>query len=107
MIDQLELDMAEAGSKEDISPFLALLWRQRDWLTAAEIDLQTGWSDRKCRALAAASEGRIISGNRGYKHTAHATPEEFQEFYGRMTEQGKAMLARAEQARRVHHACVG
>jgi hypothetical protein len=32
---------------------------------------------------------------------------QFQEFYGRMTQQGKEMIRRALKARKVHHSYVG
>lgn len=93
--------------EKDLQQLLGLLSASAAWLTAEQITLQLAWNDRKIRKLAAASAGLIISGNNGYKHTRHATPEEFHEFYGRMTEQAKEMLARAEKARRVHHQFVG
>jgi hypothetical protein len=108
-LTQLELPVSGAAGplSDEVERFIEIIQRHADWMTAREVEIATGWGERKCRALASASEGKIISGNRGYKHTSRATPEEFQEFYGRMTEQGKAMLARAEHARRVHHAFVG
>ncbi|ODU25010.1 MAG: hypothetical protein ABS95_01135 [Verrucomicrobia bacterium SCN 57-15] len=106
--DQLELPVFKPGAdQKDIDRFVEILRVNMGWMTARQIKLRTGWCDRKCRALAAASDGQIISGNNGYKHTLHASADEFHEFYGRMTHQGKEMLARAERARRIHHKKVG
>jgi hypothetical protein len=109
MTEQLELTLHKAPSTtpEEVERFVDLLLQNGGWMTAEVVGLLTTWSDRKCRALAAKSEGRIISGNNGYKHTANANPEEFHEFYGRMIDQGKAMIRRALTARKVHHAYVG
>src|SRR4051812_24350193 len=109
MSDQLELTLhkAPSTSPEEVERFVSLLFDNGGWMTAEIVGLLTTWSDRKCRALAARSGGRIISGNNGYKHTAKASPEEFQEFYGRMTQQGKEMIRRALKARKVHHSYVG
>lgn len=54
---------------------------RNDWVRAALICGALGMncnerSKRKIRQLAAESGGRIISGNRGYKLTKYATPEE-------------------------------
>ena len=110
MPDSLQLELCDfrpPAEPEDIDRLIRLLSASGVWLTAAQITEQLGWSDRKIRALAASSHGLIISGNSGYKHTRHASPEEFSEFYGRMVSQGKEMIRRAIQAKRTHHAHVG
>jgi hypothetical protein len=109
MNEQLELDSYRPPETDpdDVSRLVALLSASGTWLTAREITEQLGWSDRKTRDLASHSSGQIISGNSGYKHTRHATPEELGEFYGRMVSQGKQMIQRAIRAKRVHHALVG
>jgi len=73
------------------------------WAPAASFARLKGWSDRKCRAIAQASKGRIISGNQGYKLTTQCTPEEFNEANGRLRSQARKMLRRAIQQARVFH----
>jgi hypothetical protein len=110
MTDQLELPLqrkAPRATPEEVEHFVSILFENGGWMTAEIIGLLTTWSDRKCRTLAAASGGRIISGNHGYKHTAHISPKEFSEFYGRMVGQGKEMIHRAIKTKRVHHSYVG
>lgn len=106
MTEQLELTLRKPPAcgqcvthPEEVERFVELLWDNGGLLTT--------WGDRKCRALAARSEGRIISGNNGYKHSKRATPEEVQEFYGRMVNQGREMIRRAIKVKRVHHSYVG
>ena len=62
------------------------------------------WSDRLCRAVAEASEGRVLSTNSGYLLTERATPEQFKQANGRIDAQGRKMLRRAIRERRVWHA---
>jgi hypothetical protein len=66
-----------------------------------------GWSDRVCRAIVNASEGRIIATESGYILTANATPEQFDEANGRIYSQGRAMLRRALKERAVRHKIIG
>lgn len=66
-----------------------------------------GWDERTCRAIAAASEGHILGTNGGYVLTEQATPEEFDAANGRIYSQGRKMLRRAIQERRVRHQLVG
>jgi hypothetical protein len=102
---QLELtDWKAPADAAEVDQLVRLLAAAGTWLTAEEITQQLSWTDRKIRKLASHSDGLIISGNSGYKHTRHATPDEFQEFFGRMTSQGKEMLRRAFKAKKVHHA---
>ncbi|HEX7861827.1 MAG TPA: hypothetical protein VF773_15945 [Verrucomicrobiae bacterium] len=108
MIEQLELtDWKQPADQGEIDQLVRVLSASGTWLTAAQITEQIGWCDRKIRKLASESDGLIISGNSGYKHTKHATPEELREFYGRMVNQGREMIRRAVKAKRVHHAHIG
>lgn len=106
---QLDLPLRARATEPSLSllHLLEYLDTHPTWHTARALHAQLGLCDRTLRALAAASQGKIISGNHGYKHTRHATPEEFREFYGRMTTQAREMHARAEAARKLHHAIVG
>jgi hypothetical protein len=106
MPEQLELDSYRPApvEQDEVTRLVQLLAASGTWMTAREITEQLGWSDRKTRDLASHSAGQIISGNSGYKHTRHATPEELNEFYGRLVSQAKSMIQRAIKAKRVHHA---
>jgi hypothetical protein len=65
------------------------------WMTAADIALSTHGrvGDRDLRALASASEW-IISGQKGYKHLEHASPEEIAHARNWLISQGKKMIRR-------------
>lgn len=74
------------------------------WMTAKDIGLTT-WGkigDRDIRALASASEW-IISGQKGYKHLKHATPEEIHHAAAWLESQAKKMSERACSIRRNGH----
>ena len=81
-----------------------------DWLTGA------GWvraamlcdllkvDDRTLRAIASASKGRILSGQRGYRlFDRTVTLAEVSESAGRLHSQGMDMLRRAQDQWRVYH----
>ena len=69
-------------------------------------NFRLGWSDRPCRAIANASEGRIIATQKGYVFSSRATNEEFQEANGRIYSQGRAMLRRALKERSARHKAI-
>jgi hypothetical protein len=85
MIEQLELveRRAPAVTDNEVEALVELL-RGRGWMTAADICslaesvIGVRWPDRKVRALASGSGGRVISypGSPGYKLTLECTPEE-------------------------------
>lgn len=68
--------------------------------------LPTDNGDRLIRKLAQLSE-RIISGQKGYKHLTHATPEEINHFVHWMESQAREMTRRAETIRRNAHRQIG
>jgi hypothetical protein len=92
---------------------LAILHDTRLWTTCTDIVAavlaRTGehWSERDVRRLATRACPRVISGQRGYKHTELATPAEIQRFVDWMESQAREMTYRAEHVRRYAHALVG
>ena len=83
----------------DVADFMDYL-RGRGWTTARSIHIGIGWSDRQLREWAELSEGKIISGQRGYKLTAEATPKEIYQAASWLKAQGKKMLRRSIAIRR-------
>lgn len=87
----------------EIDLFIAALGGHR-WRTAAQLTTAIGLSDRKLRALAADSQGRIISGQRGYCLISEATPEEIAHAADWLIAQGRLMIKRGIQIRKhAHH----
>jgi hypothetical protein len=78
-----------------ILPRLELYLRGRGWVTRRVIaaDLQT--DDRTIREAASQSEGRIISGQKGYCRLVEATIPEVQHAADWLRSQAKQMLERA------------
>ena len=74
------------------------------WRTAARIQDMTGMSDREIRRLDQLSDGRIITGNRGYRLISSATMEDVNECVGRLRHQANKMLGRVIQIERRYHA---
>ena len=80
------------------------------WLSAAEISrrilVQLGqrWNDRYVRRLAAASDGQIASGQRGYKLTRALTKAEYDHARNWMLSQVKQMQLRVLQIDQVFNA---
>jgi hypothetical protein len=85
-----------------------LLCEAKDWKTAAEIaEAASGRvSDRDIRALASASAW-IISGQKGYKHLEHSTPEESAHAKNWLISQGKLMIKRGLRIGRNAHRRIG
>jgi len=78
------------------------------WMTAADI-MQTvvgRLGDRDVRALASQSAW-IISGQKGYKHVEHATPEEIHHCAAWLESQAKLMGERAGRIRSSAHKIFG
>jgi hypothetical protein len=98
-----------APPDKDVSFLVGLLETRSRWLTAAEVSRivhdHTGadWPDRLIRQLAQASDGQIISGQRGYKHIDHATLEEATHAAAWLESQARQMADRACAIRRRLH----
>lgn len=85
-----------------------LLFEGRCWMTARDIQFTTKGSviDRDIRQVASDS-CKIISGQKGYKHIAHATPEEVNHAANWLESQAKKMSDRACGLRREAHKIFG
>ena len=99
---QTELQLDRPQSKPDPTQLIIFL-RGRGWITARQIYHLLGLSDRKVRGIAAASEGQIISGQRGYKLTIESTLGEAQHAQAWLHSQSKQMDQRALEISRVYH----
>jgi L-asparaginase II len=81
---------------------LSDLLRGSGWQTAKQL-ARHGFNDRTLRAIASASHGQIISGQRGYALITEATVDEANHAAHWLEHQAKAMLARAYDIRRAMH----
>lgn len=104
---QLALDferMAEQGPK--VLPFhideMMKALRGKEWQTSSQLGATNERDKRNLRAIAEASEGQIISGQKGYKLTLEATPEDLNAA-GWLKSQGDKMRRRWLQIQRVWH----
>lgn len=99
-----------AAKPEDISVkwFENLLRGAGCWMTARDVILSTHGKahERVLRELASASN-EIISGQKGYKHTDHATAEEIDHAANWLVSQGKKMIKRGLGIRRAAHRRIG
>jgi hypothetical protein len=77
--------------------------RARDWQTAKQLGAMNERDQRVLRAIANASEGQIISGQKGYKLTIEATLPEIDRAYAWLRHQGREMIRRALEIQRVRH----
>lgn len=107
MTAQLELKSFQAAPTDaNVLELERILDEARGWLTASVICSKTGWHDRQVRELAEASPD-VISGQLGYKHIRHASPEELAHFFHWMSSQAKKMWKRVQRVRRRAHQLVG
>ena len=85
-----------------------LLLEGKCWMTARDIMLTSTGSvlDRDIRQIASEST-KIISGQKGYKHIAHASMEEIDHASNWLISQGKKMIKRGIATRRYAHQILG
>lgn len=97
MTDQLDLFSRKTRklTDDDANALVAHLSRVSDWRTARELTLTTGHSDRALRQLASASNGKIITGQRGYKAASRSTADEIRHAAAWLKSQASEMLRRA------------
>lgn len=100
--DQLNLldeqtSLRPAPSRTEIDDFVKILsgigWVKCSYLRR---NYYQDMSDRKIRAMAAGSEGRVISGQHGYRLTTEATDEECQHAVKWLQSQATEMSRRAK-----------
>lgn len=101
-----ELGIRIAGPEvtpEEVDSMCEFL-RGKGWLKAADIQAATGIGDRKVRAIAEHSEGRILSGQSGYRLLDRTTPiEEVDAAATWLESQAMRMIARASSIRQRYH----
>ncbi len=76
--------------------------RGRGWQTSKQLGALTEANKRILRAIAEASEGEILSGQKGYMLTREATPDDLKQA-GWLKSQGQKMLERWTAIQRVWH----
>jgi hypothetical protein len=110
---QREFDLAKPTPRDPgVDRLVSYLLAAPGWHHANSIltvwgESQDGTNRRWIRALAAAGEPEVISGQRGYQHVKHASAEEVNHFVRWIESQARRMTARAEAVRRRAHALVG
>lgn len=105
---QFDLPLADPPPDASVETVVAVLDQEMDWLTAAQLLVKLGeapseTNKRKLRELANASAGKIISGQKGYRHIRHASPEEITHAANWLEHQAKQMAERALEIRRTYH----
>lgn len=96
----LQFNAPRRDASEDSSELSAYL-RGVGWMTAEQIGVALGWSDRRVRRAASLSD-EIISwpGSPGYKHLQDCTREEYDRFRAATRHQAREMIARVLRADR-------
>jgi hypothetical protein len=104
MTAQLDLEFrAEAPevTPSEVAELIARL-RGHGWQTARDLGANKESDKRRLRAIAEASEGQIISGQKGYKLTLEATPADIESFAW-LRRQAKKNMGRWIRTIRVWH----
>lgn len=103
-----QLDLALQAPIPEVTPSevaeLISRLRGRDWQTARDLGAAKESDKRRLRAIAEASEGQIISGQKGYKLTLESTPEEVAGGTRWLRNQGQKMIQRSVDIQRIYHA---
>jgi hypothetical protein len=115
-MQQPELNLTEPQSLSDadrvhLDTLVAFLATSKDWTTANDLlsNLCMGETEsrkRWLRNLAANSDGQIISGQLGYRHILHSTPEEIHHAAAWLEHQADTMGQRARAIRRRAHSLI-
>lgn len=98
-MEQLGLQFSAPKTRRaDVDELLELLGdvkRCPDWMTALQIGVALGWSDRKVRQVASDCD-RVISypGSPGYKIVTRCTAEEYRHYRNAMRAQARVMIGR-------------
>jgi hypothetical protein len=106
--NQSELPLFHVEAKTANVEWFVSLLAGRDWITAAEILAEAGreateTEKRKLRALADASEGRIIGHQKGYKLTTAMTQEEYNWWRNEILKASNAMRERVIETDKVFY----
>lgn len=99
---ELPLDFAAAQVVDpaEVADMIRLL-RGQGWVRAKSFPI--GWTERRIRAVASASAGKVISGQLGYRLTHEATIDEVRKASSWLRHQAKEMTRRAVEIERVYH----
>lgn len=106
MSDNLELDFSHRPpqiSSDQVDGLCAYL-SGKGWVKAAQIEAETKISERRVRRLAERSDGRILSGQNGYRLFDGSVPvEDVDHASNWLIAQGKNMIKRGIAIRRRYH----
>ena len=105
---QAQLDLSNKANRKKAGSHLArrmiaYLVVINRWANRSEMKAKIGLTDRECRLARAASHGRIIAGQQGYKLLKHATPEEVADAGGAWIKRIKACQEEYSQLMRRAH----
>ena len=95
-----EAPVEKAQLHSDVQLLCAVLKAAHNWTNARSL---SNWNERHLRAIANASDGEIISGQRGYCHIENATLDEIDHAANWLEHQAKVMGDRARAIRRRKH----
>jgi len=104
---QLDFDLSRKSDRAKAGPklaarMMAILAVNRGWLKRKDL-ARHGLTDRQCRLGRAASHGRIIRGQQGFKLLRYATQEEVRKALSAITAQIKAEQKQYDQlVKRAH-----
>ncbi len=93
-------EMERIHCRKRVDGLVEILESRHGWITAKK--LACWLNERTLRAMANASGGRIITGQKGYKAARWATPSEIAHSANWLEHQAKAMLERADIIRSTH-----
>lgn len=106
MSENLELDFSHRPPKvsaDEVDGLCAFL-KGKGWMQAAEIEAQTEISKRRIRALCEKCDGRILTGQKGYRlFDSSVTLEEAEHAANWLISFGKSNIRRGIEIRRRFH----
>lgn len=82
---------------------LMMVLKGAGWVTAKRLMIKCDLTDRQLRAAANASDGQVISGQKGYRLTREATLEEIDHAAHWLSHQAQEMNRRSIAIQKVRH----
>ena len=102
---QLSLSFSRPRTASSDLTALCDALRFGQWLTAGQLALALGWSDRKVRDVASASQGAVVSwpGSPGYRLFSACSVKEINHAVNALRSQADDMTRRAVAVERMYH----
>ena len=100
---QTEMNYKSRVTSDDRPTMMIAALGHGQWMSASDLFLFYHWPARECRTVRRKCRGRVISGNKGYRLTMKAPPEEISHCIHRRRAVAREADADALDIQRIYH----